>query len=87
MMMHGATNPRAKRRHPPPRNQTKTPAQLQEGDVTNLYGCVGIGCGIECCVAHKTTDKGDNNNNNNNNNNRLVEGSTHGSTNTAAAAR
>ena len=44
----GATNPRAKRRHPPPRNQPQTPAQLREGDVTNLYGWVGIGCGIEC---------------------------------------
>jgi hypothetical protein len=59
MMMHGATNPRAKRRHAPPRNQPKKPAQLQEGDVTNLYGGVGVGFGIECCAAHKTTDKGD----------------------------
>ncbi|EWM20224.1 hypothetical protein Naga_100681g4 [Nannochloropsis gaditana] len=25
-------------RHSPPRNQPKKPAQLQEGDVTNLYG-------------------------------------------------
>ena len=44
----GAKDPRAKRRHPPPRNQPQTPAQLKEGDVTNLYGWVGIGCGIEC---------------------------------------
>ncbi len=41
MVMHEATNPRAKRRHPPPRNQPKKPAQLQEGDVTNLYGWTG----------------------------------------------
>ena len=74
----GATNPRAKRRHPPPRNQPKTPAQLQEGDVTNLYGWVGIGCGIEC-VPHTrlATDKGDTTG--------LVEGSTHESKTVAAA--
>ena len=59
MVMHGATNPIEKRRHSPPRNQPKKPAQLQEGDVTNLYGWGGTGLGIECCAAHKTTDKGD----------------------------
>jgi hypothetical protein len=59
MVMHGATNPRAKRRHPPPINQPQKPAQLQEGDVTYLYGWVGVGFGIECWAAHKPTDKGD----------------------------
>ena len=51
MVMHGATNPRAERRHSPPRNQPKKPAQLQEGDVTNLYGWVDVyrvGYGVLC---------------------------------------
>ena len=50
MVMHGATNPIEKRRHSPPRNQPKKPAQLQEGDVTNLYGWGGyrVGYGVLC---------------------------------------
>jgi len=49
--------------HPPPRRQPQTSGQFEkEGEVTNLYGRVGIESDIVCGTAHKTWARESSNN-------------------------